>query len=651
MKGVSLRSSWTAARLIPAVTFFLFCSVASCLAADVNVTVPSSGSVVNSPFLLQANSSSCKTQPTSGMAWSVDSQSDHQFSGSQSINTSVSMSNGTHTLRVKAWGNQGAYCEKDLALTVGGGVAVTKPVNGSTVSNPFTLQASAPTCGGQTTSSMAFSFDSQTDNMRTGATSINESVSTTPGQHLLRVKAWGNGGAFCATNLSINVSAEDVVVTTPSNNATLSSPFPIKATSTSCAGIKTSGMAWSVDSQTDNPFSGQQTIDTQATVDAGTHQLHIKAWNTSGGFCQKILNITVTGQDITVTTPSSGDDVAMTFPLQASSTTCQGLSTSSMAFSFDSLQDNLRSGQTSINENVTAPGTGAHTLRVKAWNSSGAVCVQDLDLNVINGGIDPPPDAVSSPPEIQSLGNYPYTFPNGYGPCPGHAATDSNAAFQHWLNQPDCGTVGTKSGSTDLVTAGSLPAGHPSDSADGRVFRMTTDTSGGGVRWFNHLGSDKSSNWFLYDINVYINDVSQVTQLEMDMNQAFNNSQDGTKLYIYGVQCNFTKNLWQITSGGWVDTDQACAASFHSGRWQHVQIRSYRGPTVGNPITYDAVAVDGNVVNLTCNKSQGHAACNGNPSGSAWGDGTIGPNFQINGKAGANVTAYAHQFNIYRWRR
>jgi hypothetical protein len=179
---------------------------------------------------------------------------------------------------------------------------------------------------------------------------------------------------------------------------------------------------------------------------------------------------------------------------------------------------------------------------------------------------------------------------------------------------------------------------------------MTTDTSGGGVRWFNHIGSDKLSNYFLYDINVYLNDVSQITQLEMDMNQAFNDS-SGVHLYIYGVQCNFSSGFWQITAATWVNTDQPCASSFQSGRWQHVQIQSHRGSNVGDPITYDAVSVDGDVVNLTCNKSQGHASCNGNPRSSAWSDGTIGPNFQINGKAGAHVTAYAHQFNVYRWKR
>lgn len=191
--------------------------------AQVSVAAPINGAVVNSPVYLQAQSSSCSSQTTGSMAYSVDDGTDTIFDPATSISANVSMTNGTHTLHVKAWGNQGALCMQDLSLSVGNGVTVSTPNNGSSVSNPFNLQAQAPSCGGQGTSAMAYSFDSQADTVLNGVSSINTSVSTSNGQHLLRVKAWGNTSAFCETDLTLNVSTGNTGLTPPSNASQYSS--------------------------------------------------------------------------------------------------------------------------------------------------------------------------------------------------------------------------------------------------------------------------------------------------------------------------------------------------------------------------------------------------------------------------------------------
>src|SRR5438270_13385892 len=94
-------------------------------------------------------------------------------------------------------------------------IAVSAPLNGTTVPSSFLLQASAPTCLGQNTSSMAYSFDSNADHILSGATSIHQTVTDTAGSHILRVKAWGNGGAFCEADLNITISSQSVVVSKP----------------------------------------------------------------------------------------------------------------------------------------------------------------------------------------------------------------------------------------------------------------------------------------------------------------------------------------------------------------------------------------------------------------------------------------------------
>ena len=626
-------------------------------AADITVSAPGSGSIVASPFLLEAASSSCQSQHTASMAYSLDSGGDTVFNPAISINTNVTASQGTHTLRVKAWGSSGAFCEKDVAITIGTGVSVSSPANGSTIPSSFLLKASAPTCGGQNTSSMAYSFDSQQDNLLTGATSINQTVSTSVGGHILRVKAWGTGGAFCEANLNINVSSQSVVVSTPANNANVGTTFLLQAQAPTCNGRSTTSMAYSFDSNPDNLLSGQQSINQNVTdTTTGAETLRVKAWNGNGDLCETNVSINVStgGSDITITNPTDSN-VAINFPLQAKSSTCLGVQTSSMAYSFDSLSDHMFSGQTSINTTASAPGTGAHLLRVKAWNTSGGLCENDMQLNVINNGLLPGSTA-NAYTRIETFAPYQGTYagcpPNSKGPGRGGA---QQADYHQWLTQPDCGTVGTKNGSmnNDATPLTAPPSGDPTVGE----FAMTYDGTGGaGVRWFIPLcdavpsdgcpNDDGYAN-FEYDLWVYFDQASinNVYNLEMDLNQTIGNP--AQYLYIYATQCNMVKGVWQLGNGWPLNADQSCSRSQFPAGWHHVQVQFHRGATPGSAITFDAEAIDGVVQNFTC----GGGACTVNePSGTSWGANLLGPNFQLDGvSGGSSITSYVDDFTIYRW--
>jgi hypothetical protein len=608
--------------------------------AQVTVTAPTSGSVVNSPVLLQAQASNCQSQPTASMAYSIDDGSDNPFGGATSINQNATISLGSHTVRVKAWGNNGGYCEKDVALNVGGGAAVTTPVNGSYVSNPFNLQASAPSCGGQSTASMAYSLDGQSDNPF-NATSINTSVSTTTGAHLLRVKAWGNSGAYCETDLSINVAGV-VAVNTPSNNSNVTSPFTLEAQSSACQSHPTTSMTYSLDGGADNPPTYATSLNTSVTAGTGSHILHVKAWGNQGALCESDVNINVVAPAITISSPT-GTNVTSPFSLQAQSTNCNSQSTVSMADSIDSGTDTVFRPATSINTPVSA-ATGAHVLHVKAWDGSGDLCEQDMDINVINNGLQPPSNAAVDS-NLELNGTYTGTYlsctnsqgdPGDGGAQPGQNTTDPPL----WLTQRDCGTAGTKSGSTSQVST-------PTHSGDtqSREFMMTYSGAGAGVRWFDGYSADSVSTHFQYDAWVYIQDITQVMNIEMDFNQAV----DSSHLYVFGIQCNLSGGYWQSSPNGasWQSTNQTCQSSqFNSGTWHHVQIQYHRGPNSGDLITYDAVAVDGLVSNFTCGTS--NTACTGSPANASWSHG--GPNFQLDGlQSSGSITAYVDDFTIYRW--
>jgi len=457
------------------------------------------------------------------------------------------------------------------------------------------------------------------------------------------------------SSISTKAFAADITVTAPLNNTTVPGSFLLHASAPSCLGQNTASMAYSFDDNTDHILSGATSINQTVTDTAGSHLLRVKAWGNSGAFCETDLNIIISSQSVVVSAPSNNATVAMTFLLQAQAQTCSGATTSSMAYSFDQLTDHILSGQQSINQNVTAPSNGAHILRVKAWNVNGSLCDTDVSITVNtnnNNGLIPGSTA-NAYSRIELLNNY----TGGYESCPpgsagsGVGGATSNS-FQLWLTQPDCGTIGNKSGNTSLVSPPTTP---PSNDSQVRQYTMSYDGSdGAGVRWFIPLSdSSVSANDdvylnFQYDIWVYFDQTSidKLFNLELDLNQTV--GKPAQNLYIYGTQCNMVAGVWQVykSGTGWSSTDQSCSRSLFQPGWHHVQIQFHRSSGSAS-LTYDAEAIDGTVQNFTC----GGGACTFSvSSGTSWGANVLGPNFQLDGiSGGSSISSYADQFTIYRW--
>ena len=104
--------------------------------ATVIVTNPSSGADVASPFNISANASTCSSQPVVSMGYSFDNSTDTSVVNGTYLNAQASAGNGPHTLHVKAWGNQGAGCVTDVAITVSGAAtASVVPSDAVSISN------------------------------------------------------------------------------------------------------------------------------------------------------------------------------------------------------------------------------------------------------------------------------------------------------------------------------------------------------------------------------------------------------------------------------------------------------------------------------------------------------------------------------------
>ncbi len=98
---------------------------------------------------------------------------------------------------------------------------VNSPINGATVSSPFTLSASSPSCSSEPVTSMAYSINSGADAATVKGDSIDVQVTAATGTQTLHVKAWGDKGAGCDTDIKVNVKASSGSV---SNGATSAGP-------------------------------------------------------------------------------------------------------------------------------------------------------------------------------------------------------------------------------------------------------------------------------------------------------------------------------------------------------------------------------------------------------------------------------------------
>jgi len=190
-------------------------------------------------------------------------------------------------------------------------VTVSKPVNGATVTSPFTLVASASACSSQSIASMGYSLDSSSSTAIVKSTSLSASVSASLGSHVLHVKSWGKSGAACSASIAITVvtpvppsDTTNVTVASPVNSAQVLSPFAVAASGTLCKGQPITAMGYSLDSSSSTTIVHAQSILGNVSAAAGSHTLHVKAWGKSGASCATGIAVNVEQQKPVTSGPS-----------------------------------------------------------------------------------------------------------------------------------------------------------------------------------------------------------------------------------------------------------------------------------------------------------------------------------------------------------
>ncbi|HEY1901096.1 MAG TPA: hypothetical protein VGG56_01600 [Terracidiphilus sp.] len=616
------------------VAFLSIASLSLPAFAGVTVNSPVNGADVTSPFTLAALTSNCSSQTVSAMGYSLDESADTTIVDGSSVNAQVPAAAGAHTLHVKAWGDKGAACDTDVAITVTGstasgsadGISVSSPGSGAQVASPFTLSASATSCSSQPVSTMGYSIDNGALVTTVTGTSISTKVTAGAGAHTLHVKSWGNKGAGCAAAIPITVtgsgtsSSSGITVTSPLNGAVVGTSFSLVASASTCSSQTVAAMGYSLDSSADTTIVDSKSVGATISTSAGAHTLHVKSWGNGGAGCATDVAITAQGtttnasDGITVSSPSNGADVSSGFTLEASAPTCSSQAVSAMGYSLDNSSNTITSNGTSLYASVST-STGAHTVHVKSWGDKGSACSAQVSVTV-SGGSSPataviPSNAISVS-SIQTMGS--------------------------WVESNDSAEGGSSSGSMSMV-------GSPSLSGNARKF-VTHYTGAAGERYYASFGDDTSSTNFFYDAYVYIASPNgSLANVEMDMNQTMPNGQTA----IFGFQCDGYNSTWDVTKNAgsptkpvdtWVKSGAYCnPRDWSTNTWHHVQV--YYSRNSSGVISYHTVWLDGTEQSIDMTVPSAFAL--------GWAPSLL-TNFQIDGLGSSgSMTLYLDKVTVWRW--
>lgn len=340
--------------------------------------------------------------------------------------------------------------------------------------------------------------------------------------------------AILITTFAAATAFAGVTVSSPAPGSTVGSPVHFVASATSSNPV--TSMTVYVDGASKYQIYANH-LDTSIALSAGSHNVVVQAWDSTGAVLKSSETINVggsapaSGTGVTISSPSNGSSNGSPVHFVASASASKTIS--AMRIYVDN-NDVFDAGSNHIDTYVSL-GNGTHYVVIQAWDVSGAVYKASETISV--GG------AASTAPTDASAG------------IPSSAKTFSDIdQWSGWENCDKCAAIGAN-GPTNPH---SITQNVANPSMDGRSaqFWIGGNTPFADALWWKQLGGNDGTSHFVYDLYFYVKDLT-AQALEFDANQGFNSQR-----YIMGTQCALNGDkqwdVWDAKAGHWVATGVSC---------------------------------------------------------------------------------------------
>jgi hypothetical protein len=263
-------------------------------------------------------------------------------------------------------------------------VVIESPLSGASVSSPVLLEASATPTSGHSIVGWWVYVDSVAKYSAGAVTSIDPKLTMSTGKHTIVARAWDSSGAYGDETITVTAAVLDptVAVSTPVNDASVGSPVNLKATATPPAGQSISGWWVYVDGVAKYSAGAVTYISPKLTMTLGKHTVVTRAWDSSGSYGDKTLTLNIVSKPaVAISTPLPAANVISPLNIKASATPTAGHTISGWRVYVDGVAKCNGGAVSSISASIAA-SAGAHTLLVRAWDTSGAYGDQTFAVDV-----------------------------------------------------------------------------------------------------------------------------------------------------------------------------------------------------------------------------------------------------------------------------
>lgn len=407
----------------------------------------------------------------------------------------------------------------------------------------------------------------------------------------------------------------NVVVTSPTNGATVGSPVyyaATAATSTCSKGVASMGIY--VDDQLVYVVNGA-TLATNWPLNPGSYNTVVEEWDYCGGATFTPVAITVSNvAGVSVTSPANNSHVSSPVHYVATAITpcAKGVAATGI-YVDDKLMYTV--GGASLNTNLTL-SSGTYNSVVEEWDYCGGAAYTPITFTVEGKVLS----NLQASPGWKSWGELAPSYDICPAPCPG-----VNWSMTQGIKSPSLTGESTK-----FSIGGTTPYADVLSSVP-----LIGQGSTQGLPDTNHTLLPTLHN-FTYDAYFYPTNLAVTQVLEFDISMYF----DGLGL-IWGNQCRIAGgnewDIWDNVSAQWVPTGVGCHPV--NNAWNHVTIQGQRESD--NWLLFQSITLNG----VTSKINQYYAP--GSAPAGWWG---ITVNYQLDGNFDeAAYSTYLDNFSFIYW--